>query len=335
VLAYILRRLIHLIPVLIGVSIIVFVLMRVVPGDPVSVFTRDQPLPPEVIEEIRVSLGLDQPLPVQYARYVAQLIRGDLGTSISFNQPVSSLVFDRLPATIELAIASMVFSLLFAIPTGILAAVFRGSLLDRLAIVISVLGVSVPTFWLAILLIIGVSVHLGWFPEFGRIDIGTAVPHVTGLYTVDSLLARDFAAFKSALSHLVLPAVSMAVSLQAFTLRLLRSSTIEALLSDYVVNARARGLPEHLVVLRHAVRNALLPTITVIGLQIGGLVSGVVIVETIFSWPGLGSLIVHGISSRDFVLVQGVVVIFAVVYVVLNLITDLVYAWVDPRIRLQ
>src|SRR5690606_9592030 len=154
-------------------------LMRVVPGDPFSVFTRDQPLPPEGIEEIRVSLGLDQPLPVQYARYVAQLIRGDRGTSSSFNQPVSSLVCDRLPATIELAIASMVFSLLFAIPTGILAAVFRGSLLDRLAIVISVLGVSVPTFWLAILLIIGVSVHLGWFPEFGRIDIGTAVPHVT------------------------------------------------------------------------------------------------------------------------------------------------------------
>ncbi|HEX5165575.1 MAG TPA: ABC transporter permease [Thermomicrobiales bacterium] len=333
--AYILKRLIHLIPVLFGVSVIVFVLMRVVPGDPISVYTQDQLLPEESIQQLRKSLGLDLPLPQQYVRYMGQLLRGDFGESLQYDQPVLSLIGDRLPATIELSIAALLLSLLLAIPIGILAAVFRGSIFDRIAIIISVLGVSLPTFWVGILLIYGVSLHLGWFSEFGRIDIGTTVPHVTGLYTVDSLLAGDFGAFRSALSHLVLPAVSIALSMQAFTLRLLRSSTIEALMSDYVVAARARGLSERAVVLRHAVRNALLPTITVIGLQIGGLVGGVIITETIFSWPGIGLLIVQAINSRDFVLVQGIVVVFAVVYVVLNLLTDLAYAWADPRIRLS
>lgn len=334
-LTYTLKRLVHIIPVLIGVSIIVFVLMRVVPGDPVSVFTRDQQLTPETIEQIRKELGLDQPIPEQYARYMWQTVQGDFGKSITYNRPVLNLIGERIPATLELSIASLLLALLLAVPVGILAAVFRGSILDRLAIVVSVLGVSMPTFWVAILLIYGLPVRMGWFSEFGRIGIGIDVPRVTGMYTIDSLLAGDFRAFVSALSHLALPAISIAVSMQAFTLRLLRTSTIEALMSDYVVAARARGLSERKVVLRHAVRNALLPTITIIGLQIGGLVGGVIITETIFSWPGIGSLIIQGITARDFVLVQGVVIVFAVVYVVLNLLTDLVYAWADPRIRLS
>ena len=331
---YLLRRAWQTIPVLIGVSLIVFVITRVIPGDPVRLMFGDQPVSPEVEAAVRHDLGLDLPLPLQYLRYVGQLLRGDFGQSIAFREPVASLLLARLPATLELGITSLMLAVVVAIPAGILAAVHRGRLLDRVAMLVAVLGISVPSFWLGILLLVKLSVDLHWLPAFGRVDLGIQIRSITGSYVLDSLLTWNMEGLRSVLSHLVLPAVTLAVALQALMIRVLRASTVDALANDYVTAARARGLGERRVVLGHAVRNALLPTITIFGLRLGQVIGGAVVTETIFAWPGIGRLVVQSIAARDFLVVQGAVLVFALVYVVVNLFTDLVYAWADPRIRL-
>lgn len=330
---YVLRRLILMIPVLIGVSMIVFVTMRVLPGDPVRLHLSGTGATEAQIAEYRRALGLDQPLTIQYTRYVAGLLRGDLGHSIGFRRPVLSLVLERLPATVELGFASLIVALIVGIPSGVLAARYRNSMVDYTITTLATVGVSLPTFWVGLILILVFAVHAQWLPSFGRIDDFIELEAWSGLYLLDSLKSRNWVALKSAMAHLLLPSVALGLSLATFISRLVRSSMLETLAQDYVRTARAKGLPERAVVLAHAFRNALLPVVTVVGMQLGNLLSGAVVAETVFAWPGLGRLAVDAVYQRDFTLAQGVVLVFAVIRLGLNLATDLAYAWIDPRIK--
>jgi len=262
------------------------------------------------------------------------LVRGDLGHSIKKNKPVSELIAETLPATIELALAATFFAVLIGIPIGVISAVKQNSLLDRLSMGASFFGISMPPFWLGIVLIMIFSVQLGWTPVKGRLDFGVEVQTITGMYVLDSLLTLNWAGFKSAIIHLILPAVTLGASMAAILARVTRSSMLEALRSDYVTLARAKGLPEWKVIVKHALRNALIPTVTVTGLEIGVLLGGNMIVETVFGWPGLGRLAVEGIFNRDYPLVQGVVMFYAFTFVVANLIVDILYTYLNPKMQL-
>ena len=329
---YLLRRLVLIVPVLFGVSLIVFTIMHVIPGDPVLLMFAGTGATEEQILAMRHVLGLDRPLPVQYVNYVSRAIRGDLGQSIHFKQPVLQLILERMPATIELTLYSLAIALAIAFPIGVLSALKRYTLFDHIAMTGATLGISLPTFWVGILLIMLVSVNLGWLPGFGRIEYEVHLQRITGFLLIDSLLTWNIPAFKDALAHLALPAISLGTAIATFSTRLIRSSMLEVISQDYVVTARAKGLGERVVIIRHALRNALIPVVTLIGVQIGGLLSGAVVVETIFAWPGIGRLVIQAIYSRDFLLVQGVVLFFALIRVIINLLTDVLYVWIDPRI---
>jgi ABC-type dipeptide/oligopeptide/nickel transport system permease component len=303
---YISLRILFALPALWLILTIVFLLAHIVPGDPVQQMlgegARDQDL-----DQLRHALGLDLPLPVQYGRYIAGVIRGNLGESFRFRQPVSQVVLSHYPATLELAIVALVVCAAIGIPAGVLAAQRRGSGTDHAVGVLTLLGLSVPNFALGPVLILLFSVILGWLPVSGRGGWG----------------------------HLVLPAITLGAALAAILTRMVRSSVIEELSSDYVRTARAKGLPESAVLFRHAFRNALIPILTILGLQFGTLLAGTIVTETIFSWPGIGRLAVQAIEARDYPLLQGCILLIAVSYVVVNLLTDLVYAVVDPRVRLE
>ena len=329
---YLLRRLVLIIPVLIGVSVIVFTIMHVIPGDPVRLMFAGTGATGEQIQAMRHALGLDRPLPVQYVNYVARAIRGDLGQSIHFKQPVLQLILERMPATIELTLVSLIIALTIAFPIGILSALKRYTFIDYIVMTGATLGISLPTFWIGILLIMLVAVNLGWLPGFGRIDYGVHLQRVTGFLLIDSLLTWNIPAFKDALAHLILPALALGTAIATFSTRLIRSSMLEVISQDYVVTARAKGLRERVVIARHVLRNALIPVVTLIGVQIGSLLGGAVVTETIFAWPGIGRLVIQAIYNRDFLLVQGVVLFFALIRVTINLLTDVLYVWIDPRI---
>lgn len=329
---YLLRRLVLIVPVLFGVSLIVFTIMHVIPGDPVLLMFAGTGATEEQILAMRHVLGLDRPLPVQYVNYVSRAIRGDLGQSIHFKQPVLQLILERMPATIELALYSLAIALAIAFPIGVLSALKRYTLFDHIAMTGATLGISLPSFWVGILLIMLVSVNLGWLPGFGRIEYEVHLQRITGFLLIDSLLTWNIPAFKDALAHLALPAISLGTAIATFSTRLIRSSMLEVISQDYVVTARAKGLGERVVIIRHALRNALIPVVTLIGVQIGGLLGGAVVIETIFAWPGIGRLVIQAIYSRDFLLVQGVVLFFALIRVIINLLTDVLYVWIDPRI---
>jgi peptide/nickel transport system permease protein len=281
---------------------------------------------------MRHSLGLDLPLPLQYVNYVAKAIRGDLGQSIHFKQPVLQLILERMPATIELTLTSLIIALTIAFPIGILSALKRYTFIDYIVMTGATLGISLPTFWVGILLIMLVAVNLGWLPGFGRIDYGAHLQRITGFLIIDSLLTWNIPALKSALAHLILPALALGTAVATFSTRLIRSSMLEVISQDYVITARAKGLRERAVVARHVLRNALIPVVTLIGVQIGTLLGGAVVTETIFAWPGIGRLVIQAIYNRDFLLVQGVVLFFALIRVTINLLTDVLYVWIDPRI---
>ena len=301
---FLLQRLLWTLPILLGVLTIVFFLLHLVPGDPVDVMLGEQALPADRAQ-MRAALGLERPLGVQYGHYLARTAQGDLGTSFRQRRPVAALIAERIPATVELMLGAMLVALAVALPLGLLAALHHGRWLDQLASGFAVLGVATPNFWLGPLLILAFAVKLDWLPVNER----------------------------GGLSHLVLPAVTLGTSMAALLSRMTRTALVEVLGEDYIRTARAKGLRERNVLLVHALRNALIPVVTVIGLQVGVLLSGAIITESIFDWPGLGTLLLGGIYGRDYPLVQGCVLVIALTYVAVNLATDLAYGWIDPRIR--
>jgi len=295
------------------VTIIVFTIIHVIPGDPVQLIFAGTGASLEQREGMRHALGLDRPLPVQYVIYLSNAIRGDLGQSIQFKQPVTELILERMPATIELTMASLFIALIVAFPLGIISAVKRNSVADHVAMTGATLGISLPTFWVGILLIMFVSINLGWLPAFGRISYEVSLERVTGFHLIDSLLTGNIAAFKDALIHLILPALVLGIAAATFTTRLVRSSVLGVLSKDYVVTARSKGLKEWTILYHHVLRNSIIPVITLIGVMIGALLGGAVVTETIFAWPGIGRLVIQAISNRDFPVVQGVVLFFALI----------------------
>ena len=304
-LIYLARRVLAVVPVLFGVTLAVFSMLFLVPGDPVKMMLAEFVTSPDQIAQMRAQLHLDEPLPQQYGRFVANAFRGDLGTSIRSRRPVVTEIAENVASTAQLALASMAVAIAIGVPLGLLAALFRNTWLDVGSMVVALLGVSMPSFWLGLLLIFVFSLHLAWFPATGGGD----------------------------LPHLVLPSLTLGTIASAIIARLTRSSMLEVLGQDYVRTARAKGLAWWGVVVRHALKNALIPIITIFGLQFGNLLAGAVIVETVFSRPGLGRLIVGGILAKDFPLVQGTVLFVAASYVMINVLVDVAYAFVDPRIR--
>jgi peptide/nickel transport system permease protein len=305
VLIFVARRVLAVMPVLFGVTLAVFSMLFLVPGDPVKMMLAEFVTNPDQIAQMRAQLHLDEPILQQYGRFVGNAVRGDLGTSIRSRRPVATEIAENMGSTAQLALASMAVAIGLGIPLGLVAALGRNSWLDVAAMVVALLGVAMPSFWLGLLLIFGFSLHLGWFPATGGGD----------------------------LHHLVLPAVTLGMIAAAIIARLTRSSMLEVLGQDYVRTARAKGLAWWGVVVRHALKNALIPIVTIFGLQFGNLLAGAVIVETVFSRPGLGRLVVGGILAKDFPLVQGAVLFVAVAYVLINVLVDVAYAFVDPRIR--
>lgn len=330
----IIERILATIPLMLGVALIVFLFMRLTPGDPVDLMMGEAGNVSQAEEEaLRTQLNLDKPILIQLKDYVIQLAQGDMGDSFKKNRPVTDLVKETLPATVELALAACLVSIFIGVPIGVYSAVKQNSFMDRFSMGVSFLGISMPPFWLGIVLIMIFSVFLGWTPVKGRLDFGFHIPTVTGLYLVDSLLSGDFPAFKNAVQHLLLPAFTLGASMGAIVARITRSSMIETLRSDYVTLAKAKGVAGWRVVTVHALRNALIPTVTIIGLEIGVLLSGNMIVETVFGWPGLGRLAVDGIFNRDYPLVQGVVMFYAFIFVIANLIVDILYTYLNPKLR--
>lgn len=330
----ILERLLSALPVALGVAVLAFLFLRFLPGDPVEIMLGDTQVSQQQITALRHELNLDQPLGSQLLHFFGQLLRGDLGTSIVKNASVSSLIGGALPATIELTFATVVIALLIALPVGILSALLQGSWLDRVVLSGALLGVSMPSFWFGLLLILLFAVEAHLLPTSGRISSTLLVEHRTGFMLIDTLLAGDARAFLDALKHLILPALTLGVVFAAVLARVVRSSMIEALHRQYVTTARAKGLREPAVVIKHALRNALIPAVTVAGLQVGELLGGNMIVETIFAWPGVGRLVVNSIFARDYVVVQAAVMLYAITYVAANLLVDVLYTILNPRIVL-
>ncbi|MDB4895819.1 MAG: Dipeptide transport system permease protein DppB [Firmicutes bacterium] len=322
---YIIKRLLLVIPTLIGVSVLIFLLVRLMPGDPVSMYVGVEQSSDQQIAIVKQELGLDKPMPIQYLYYVKRLAMGDMGRSFGSKLPVAEVIFERLPATMELGFTALIIALLIAIPVGVVSAVRRYSWVDNTAMTGALLGISLPTFWVGLLLILLFALQLGLTPASGR---GTPVPQALA-----GLLTGDVAGFTNMFKHMILPAVTLSTALMGLVTRLVRSSMLEVMHADYVRTARSKGLKERNVIFRHALRNAMIPVITVIGLQIGGILSGSVITETVFAWPGVGRMVVTAVLQRDYPVVQGVTLVFTVVFIAVNLVVDLGYAFVDPRIR--
>ncbi|MBI5166466.1 MAG: ABC transporter permease [candidate division NC10 bacterium] len=303
-LKYTIRRLLALIPILLGVISLVFLMFQIIPGDPARLVAGEE-ASAAMVAALRLELGLEDPLYIQYIRYVGNVLRGNLGRSIRSGRPVTQEILARYPATVELAAASTLIMILLGVPAGILSATHRRTLIDNASVVVAIGGASMPVFWLGLMLMLLFSVWLGWFPATG----------------------------KGGLAHLVLPSLTLGASSTAILARLTRSSLLEVIRADFVRTARAKGLPERLVVYKHSLKNALIPVITITGLQFGSLLGGAVLTETVFAWPGIGRLMVDSIAMRDFPVVQGAILLVAATFVLINLVVDLLYAWVDPRIR--
>lgn len=330
---FILRRLAVVIPTFIGITLLVFALIHLIPGDPVEAMSGERGMEPERYAALIAQYGLDRPLPVQYVDYLAKAAQGDLGRSIVTHEPVLREFLDRFPATLELSLCAILFALCLGIPAGIIAALRRNTVVDYSVMGVSLTGYSMPIFWWALLLILFFSVHLGWTPVSGRLAIEYDPARVTGMMLIDTLLSDDEGAFLSAVSHLILPTIALGTIPLATLARMTRSAMLEVLGEDYVRAARARGLSPLRVVVRHALRNALIPVITVTGLQVGTLLAGAILTETIFSWPGIGKWMVEAIHRRDYPVVQGGILMSATLVILVNLIVDLLYGAANPRIR--
>lgn len=329
---YILKRLLLLIPVLIGVSIIVFAIMRVFSPDPAPI-VLGQHATEASIDAWREANGLNDPIYIQYWDFLKGIFTGDLGTSYYTKTPVLDEVISRFPATVELALCSIIFASVFGIIIGVISAVKKNSIFDNIGMVLALIGVSMPIFWLGLILIIVFSSVLGILPSGGRIDPMLQPHRMTGLFLLDTLIIGDIEAFLDALKHIILPSLALGLSSMAIITRMTRSSMLETLSQDYIRTARSKGISESKVIRKHALRNALIPIVTVIGLQLGGLLGGAVLTESVFAWPGIGSYTVQAILKSDFPVVQGVVMLIAIIFVVMNLIIDIIYAFLDPRIK--
>ncbi|HEY9830170.1 MAG TPA: ABC transporter permease [Stenomitos sp.] len=331
---YILKRLLNLIPVILGITLLVFVLLHLIPGDPAQILAGERATP-ETVEAIREQLGLNKPLPVQYLLFLGNLLRFNLGNSIMSGASILQEIATRWPATFELSVAAMFIALILGIPAGVLAAVRKNSVIDNLTMSGSLLGVSMPVFWLGLLLIYLFAVHWQWLPPGLRMsqEVASNFKPLTGFYVFDALLQLNWKALKDVVAHLVLPALTLSTIPLAIIARITRSAMLEVLSQDYIRTARAKGVLERWVIFKHALKNALLPVVTIIGLQFGTLLSGAILTETIFSWPGIGFWIYDGILNRDYPVVQGGVIFVSISFVLINLLVDISYAFLDPRIQ--
>ena len=317
---------------LLGVSIVVFVMVRAIPGDPAQILLGQAATPAQVAE-VRDRLGLDEPLPVQYLVFIKGALTGDLGDSIVVGQPVTAVLLERFPATLELTLAALLLAVAVGVPVGVIAAVRQYSLLDKITSVVALTGVSMPVFWLALVLVVLFTVQIDLLPFPGRVGGEVSFTSYTGLYLLDTLITLNFPAFWDVLRHLILPAIALGTIPMAVITRMTRSSMLEVMNEDYVRTARAKGVVPWRVVFRHALRNAMLPTITVIGLQFGLLMGGAILTETIFGWPGVGQISIESVFRRDYAMIQGVVLYGAAFFVLVNLLVDVLYAVLDPRVR--
>ena len=332
-LAYLLRRLLLIIPTFLGVVTLAFFLIRLAPGDPILVMAGERGVSPERYAELQTQFGFDQPLVLQFIHYIGQVLSGDLGTSVVSRTPVLSEFLSLFPATLELSLVAISLAVLIGIPAGVLAAVKRNSVFDYSVMGGSLVGYSMPIFWWALLLILFFSINLGWTPVAGRLDFLYDVPPVTGFMLIDTLLAEEPGAFLDALHHLVLPSIVLATIPLAVIARMTRSAMLEVLRENYIVAARAKGLSPLRVIFKHALRNALIPVVTVIGLQVSVLLTGAILTETIFSWPGIGKWLLESIYRRDYPAVQGGVLLIATIVIFVNAMVDMLYAVINPRIR--
>ena len=333
---YCINKVLELIPTFVGISILAFGLIRLVPGDPIMLLLGERGADPEVYREMQASLGLNKSLPTQYIGLIKNLARADLGTSIISKRPVWDEFKDRFPATVELGMCGMIFAIVIGIPFGIIAALKRNGPLDYFLMGTSLIGFSMPIFWWGHILILFFSIHLGLTPVSGRIAIEFDVPIKTGFLLIDTLLIQGhdkYAAFLSALKHLILPSIALGTIPLAITARMTRSSMLEVLGEDYIRTAKAKGLPRRQIILNHALRNALIPIITVVGLTFGSIITGAILTETIFSWPGIGKWMVSSITARDYPVIQSGIMIIATCVILVNMVVDLLCAWANPKLR--
>jgi dipeptide transport system permease protein len=330
---FILRRVGMIIPTFIGMTLLVFLMIHMIPGNVVESMSGERGMEPERYARLMREFGLDKPLYEQYFNYIKKVVQGDLGHSISTHEPVMKEFLALFPATLELSFFAMLFALVIGVPIGILAALKRNSVFDYTAMGISLTGYSMPLFWWALLLILLFSVTLGWTPVSGRLDIEYDFPARTGFMVVDSLLSGEPGAFRSALSHLILPTIALGTIPLAVIARMTRSSMLEVLREDYIRTARAKGLSRWRVIAVHALRNAMIPVVTIIGLAVGSMLAGAVLTETIFSWPGIGKWLMEAIRRRDYPVVQGGILLSSTIVITVNLIVDVLYGVINPRIR--
>ena len=356
---YIIRRLISLIPTLLGVTVLVFLFIHLIPGDPAIVMLGEHAAV-ENVERIREQLGLNEPLFLntdavgqvfrrevsigegvrslfesQYFLFLGRLLQGDLGKSVHEHTPIADLLKLKFPATVELSLLAMFFAIVVGIPAGIISATRRNSVFDSVGMIGSLVGVSMPIFWLGLMLIYFFGVKLGWFPTYGRFPVDLSLETVTGLYTLDSIIAGNSQALVLALKHLAMPSIALGTIPMAVIARMTRSAMLEVLQEDYIRTAYAKGLRERVVILRHAMKNASLPVITIIGLQVGTLLAGAIMTETVFSWPGVGKWVYDAILARDYPVVQVAVLVITLVIAVINLAVDVSYAFLNPKIRFE
>jgi peptide/nickel transport system permease protein len=333
-LRFIVRRLLQLIPILFGLSILLFAWLRLLPGGPAAALLGERSTP-ERVAAINRTYGLDQPLYVQYWRYLKRVVQLDFGDSTQTGRPVTQLITDQFPGTVELSIAALIFAVGIGIPLGYFAARRQGTILDNLAVIGSLIGVTIPVFFLAFLLKYLFAVELGWLPPSGRQDVRIDATHISNFFVLDGLLTREFDASWDAVQHLILPGIALGTIPLAIIVRITRAAVLDVVNEDYVRTAEAKGLTTAVIRRRHVLRNAMLPVVTTIGLQMGLLLSGAILTERVFAFPGIGSEVVSAINNKDYAVLQGVILLVAFLYVLINLVVDLLYGVLDPRVRVR
>ena len=331
---FIIRRILAVIPTILGITIIIFMMLAITPGDPAELLLGERATK-ESLEAMREYLGLQKPLYVQYGMFLKRVAKFDLGETIWTRQKVYIEIMERFPATIELTLAAMILSSFFGILLGMISATKQYSWFDYTSMLGSLFGVSMPVFWLGLMLMLIFSLNLGWFPMSGRLGVDIDLTIITNFYILDSILTRNWTALKDTLMHLALPAIALSTIPLAIIARMTRSSMLEVLRQDYIKTARAKGLSEVKVVLKHALRNGLIPVVTVVGLQFGILLGGAILTETVFAWPGVGKWLYDGVVKRDYMVIQGGTLLVATIFVIINLIVDVLYAVINPRISVK
>ena len=333
-LSYIIRRILVMIPTLLGVSVIVFLMLHLTPGDPAELLMGER-ASEEALKEIREHLGLDKPLYVQYGMFLKQLMKGDLGETIWTRQKVWIEVKQRFPATIELSLVALLISCVSGMILGIISATRQYSIFDYLSMLGALVGVSMPIFWLGLVFMLIFSLNLGWLPMSGRLSVGVELETITNFYILDALLTGNWGAFKDALWHIIMPAVTLSTIPTAIIARMTRSSMLEVLRQDYIKTAKAKGLSQFIVIFKHALRNALIPVVTTIGLQFGVLMCGAILTETIFAWPGVGKWMYDAVMQRDYMVIRSGTLFIAMIFIMINLCVDVLYAVINPRISVK